>query len=353
VPYLLLILFFLLLAGCKTAPADNNLVEFGEFQQEITLKEEPVEWIEVYRYGGLAIFENLIVVIDLNGDHLFKVYNLDTKAFMGSFGARGKGPDEFAFTPEFTSVYTVQNGEIIFQLYDLGTKTVSNIRLMESLAAKRPILTSKHKLPEDLNFDQVAQLNDSAFIGTKGDVLIAYNPRTGMTEEKSRPLEFTQSLPDRINLYAHFSNMELSMQYGRITICYLFVKRIHLYSFDGSLNGIIKEKGDQRLNTSSDDIYEAGNTIYFVNTYMGKNHLLALNQNRKARENKPGELWLFDYQGNPLSKYHLDCWISGGAMDWRTGTFYATNVDEKQMISFNLIQGIITRDLLSSSTKPD
>lgn len=351
--YPILFLFLLLLAGCKTAPTENNLIEFGEFQQEFTLKEEPMEWIEVYRCGGLAIFENLIVVIDLNGDHLFKVYNLDTKAFMGSFGARGKGPDEFAFPPEFTSVYRAQEDDLVFQVFDPVSRTVVNLRLEESINAHRPVLESKYHLPDELILYNVAQINDSLIVGTSGDVVVTYNIRTVQREEKTRTLTIQQTLSDEFNQYAHLVNLEPSIQYNRLVTCYKFMNRIHLFTLDGKLTGIFKEPGEARLSTSSDDIYEAGNKIYFVNTFIGKNHLLALNQNRKARENKPGELWLFDYQGNPLSKYHLDCWISGGAMDWRTGTFYATNVDEKQMISFNLIQGKITGDLLSSSTKPD
>ena len=330
----LALMILLLGTGCSTETSISNVVEYEDFQKEFKLKSEVEEWLDLWECSDLRIYGKILVAIDFKRERIFHVYNLETKKLIGSFGRFGNGPNEYSRAPKFTSVYSYEGIDLIIQIYDHNRKTLQNINLTKSIEDGYVSETSKIKFP-DISAAYSFMLNDSMVFDRDSSILLIRNPLTGELTYNHEAVHLPQSLPEKHEKIARYMYLEKAPNIDTIVSSFNIIKRLHIYNTKGELLKVIKEPGEHIFNTGKRDIYE-NNLIHFTRTFLSEKYILVLNQNRIIGEGTSGELLLFDYEGNALCKYELDCYIYFGGVDWESKRFYTQDIVGGSMVSFAL-----------------
>jgi hypothetical protein len=323
------------LSNCTNNNTHNNLTEFDKFENCYDINAEAVDWLDLWVCTDMAIFDRLLVAIDWGKDNIFNVYNIDSQKFIGSFGSHGKGPGEFAQVPELNSVSYIQNNETIFQIFNTEKNIIQNINLNESLKNSKLAIFLEIKVPDDFVSKKPMYSKESNLYGSNNGQLIRYNTHDHSTTYFGEPIHFDQELSSKFLEIASIMYIELSDDEEHIVGSFNALRRIHIYNIQGDLLKTIKEKGKPFIKTNYEEFYRE-NPVCYSKSYAHNEKILVLNQNRLIPMTTSGELLLFNLNGQALTKYRLDRWISFGAIDWQSRTFYSFDVQEGITISYYL-----------------
>jgi len=320
--------------GCSSDPLKDKVVEFDKFQTEYLVKAEPVEWLDIWKYNGLRIYDSILVAVDWGQEKLFRVYSLDSHKLIGTFGNRGKGPHEFIGAPVLTSVFFYEDQDLIIQYYDDERRTIQNINLNKSIDASEVVEHSRYVLPENYMGYTPMMTEDSKLFNADSSVLQVYDPEKMEWLRSHKPINTKQDLPQLFARIARIMYIEKAPHLDRIVGSFNVQKRLHIYNTKGELLKVIKGKGSPVYDISGRDFY-GKNKVHFSKTFLSDKFCLVLDENRFDRDTG-GELLLFDYEGNALKKYKLDCYAYLGAVDWKEKRLYTCNTQEGTLISFPL-----------------
>jgi hypothetical protein len=178
---------------------------------------------------------------------------------------------------------------------------------------------------------------DSKIYSVDHSVLQIYDPAINEAIKSHEPIGFAQELSDKYMEIGRIMYLEMPFHQDHIVGSFNVLQRLHVYNKNGELLKVIKKKGNHIFDTNEKYFY-ANNNVYFSKTFLSNDYILVLNENRKIGTVTCGELLLFNYEGDALIKYKLDCWISNGAVDWKSKTLYTYNYEEGTMISFKLTE---------------
>lgn len=334
--YILLTASLIIYTGCSTVQPDRNVVEYGNFNKEFSIKPKVVDWLDIWNCYDMRIYDSILVAVDWKRDKIFRVYNINSKKFIGSFGNIGKGPGEFFNTPRITSASSYNKGKLIFQVYDRGRSNIQNIDLFSSISEGNIITTNVYDLPQGISGKKPFVTQDGRFYGAGSSVLQVYNPADEEISKSHDPIQFTQNLPEMYERIARIMYIEKAPYLNRIVGTFNVLRRIHIYSSDGDLIRVIKEIGDPSFDTSNREFY-VGNKTHFSKSFLTDENILVLDEDRIERTTG-GYLLFFDYEGNALIKYKLDRYIHIGAFDCVANIFYAADYETGSMISYDLAE---------------
>jgi hypothetical protein len=181
--------------GCSD-PTNENVVEFGSFQKEYQLHSEVVEWLDIWNCTDLRIYDSILVAIDWKREKIFRVYNIDSKILISTFGTYGEGPQEFFHCPKLTPVFYFEGKDLIIQLWDWGRSTLLNINLSKSIKESRLVEKSKYVLPDDFMTSKPFMTNDLRIFGVdQRGILEMLDPVSKEIIKFNEPIQINQKLP--------------------------------------------------------------------------------------------------------------------------------------------------------------
>lgn len=337
ITFLLFIASLIVTIACSRETSTVEVVEFNEFQQNIELKAEPVEWLDIWNCGDIRIYDSLMAVVDWKrkGGSI-RVYNLNTKKLLGAFGSFGKGPGEFFKPPTMTPIFSHQGKDLIIQLYDNGRRSFHNINLTKSLEGRGVVEQSEFLLPEGMFGNRSFITDDSILYKPNSSALHRYDFATGIGTDLHEPIELRQNFPsDQFENIARIMYLEMDADRERIVGCFNVMRRLHIYDSNGDFLRVIMEPGSNVLNLGNKDIYKT-NREHYRRSFLSDEYILVLDTDRIVGTAPPGNLSLFSYQGDALINYKIDSWVYYGAVDWRTNTLYTCDTQEAAMISYSL-----------------
>jgi len=275
----------------------------------------------------------LVVQNDRERDSLFHIYNLNTYQLTSAFGVRGQGPDEFIspfLLPALFSDFVIADMDNRFQTYLFGITQEGT-----------PMLNAIIR-PKNEGLLNAAFINDSLYVST--DIFFA--PRLSLfTFQDEEPRKIWGD--GRSDLLEFWLNPEFGWVFAndsRILLAYSF-KNLILF-MDTDFN-IIKEvrfrhRPPRTITRQNLDVIE--NT--YVAGYVGKRYFYALFVGTPWTEwedpsFRRGILKVFDLDGNPIIKYHLDGLMpTTFVVDEETFTLYGFRFDgepEDYLIVYRLI----------------
>lgn len=252
-------------------------------------------------------------------DSLFHIYDLTTNELKKSFGKKGEGPDDFV------APWLFQTQTSDFLLTDLGKNQLYRFGINEE---GQPMLNST-KQPGYINgINEAAFINDSLYVVdalyTAPDLRL-FNlpdelPKKSWKYRNPNIMDYMVD-PNRGCVYANDS---------RIVFCYRYKKQIDF--MDTEFN-IIKRVKFKFESSAENELGTGNEKVSYVNSYLGKHYLYALFFGTSWEENRANStcgtfLEVFDLDGNPVVRYHLD----GRrpvyfAVDEKTFTLYGAGED--------------------------
>lgn len=312
--HFILMLYCSLITACSSA--DPNFSREETLAQELMPLQGITNPIRVEVKHPFLILQNM----KLN-DSLFHIYDLASHELKNVFGVIGQGPDDFV------APWLFQTQLSDFLIGDLGKNRVHQFGIDE---LGQPVFKGT-KQPGYINgVNEAAFINDSLYVVDAmytGSSLYLLNlqdelPRKSWVYRNTDMIDYYAD-PDMGRVYANES---------RIVFCYGYKKQIVFMDTDFNLIKRVKFKfTSPSFSNSSEN--QGDNKVSYVYSYLGKRYLYALffgiswNEYR-ANSTCGTVLEVFDLNGNPVARYHLD----GRrpvyfAVDEKTFTLYGAGED--------------------------
>ena len=229
-------------------------------------------------------------------DSLFHIYDLTNYQLKSAFGVKGQGPNEFVhpWLVQTKLPYFLIANKQSFLRFDINDKG-------------QPIFKGA-KEPKYINrINEAAFINDSLFVvdaqytGPKLHLLT-------MQDELPKK-SWTYRNPDMIDYYSDPNMGNVSANENRLVFCYGYKKQIDFMDTNFNLIKRVKFNFENPTTINSDN--QGDVKMSYIDNYLGEKYLYALFLGTSWNENKANGtcgtfLEVFDLDGNPIIRYHLE-----------------------------------------------
>lgn len=296
--------------------------------------------------GILKDGDNLIV-LDYQHDSLFHRVDLAHNLYMGMFGAKGQGPDEFIYP---SSLNRLDNG--CFSCYDVGKRELSRICLETD--GDEVAYSRLFKYAQMQTFD-IVPLSDCLFIvnGVMDGAMFSLIDNEGnvlsLSDEYPYKDDEEKNIPVRLRAMAYQGTLRVNSKdyFAYVTSS---AKQVHLYKVE---DGMIRKTGEiidgyahYKPDMNREGAYSVTHDGKFPECYIDlsvtDNYVYALYSGRTFSKYKlsvyEGEtIFVFDWTGNLLKVYQLDVAVKKLCVDEDKQVIYAVaNIPEPTIVRFNL-----------------
>ena len=298
IKYFIIALCYGLFAACSQSP---------NFPREETITQELMPLQGVTFPGVLEVKHPFLIVQNRKRtDSLFHIYNLNTYELAYVFGVTGQGPGEFLVG---SSVIPTQLSELLIVDFNDGFKTYF-WRIAED---GKPLLSTvkQPKYAEGLSAvisDSLYVMNDMFSFETYGLV----NLSTFQSEEPIKSWRFSSA---EFPSWAWFdlNYGQLYANESRIVFLYEYKKQIDFLDTDLNLINRVKfNYSHPAIITPNDTKEQSELKRSYTAGYLGKHYFYALfkgaswNEWHNNLSFRGSILEVFDLDGNPVIKYHLN-----------------------------------------------
>jgi hypothetical protein len=305
--------------------------------------------------AAIEIIDDLMFVIEPQStDYLFYTIDIEENNLLKTFGQRGQGPGDFI------GVMDCYKSEV-----QKGINTWDPILHRMYYFDYDSLLHSPKPVPENIFKDakvdgimkifstNILQLSDTLFLALDGG-----NKRFSLFNTKTGKIKNEGEYPASSQTDAAVPNVLRNQAYRGMVRFNKSQQKMTYVSLNSEMWEIFKVKDDELIlehgNYSSIPEYkqDADFSIKVTNfpEEMGRNHSLAvtddviyiLYQNYAGKEvfdieNKSDIILSFDWNGNPLKLYKLDCAVNNIAYDKKNSRMYALyDNPETQIIYFDM-----------------
>ena len=327
--------------------------------QETKLKVPPI----LLSPSNMCIVDSFLVVTQSRKDTIFTIFSLPNCKYLLSFGARGRGPNEFNLSFENVTLGTVPGKSSSFAVGN----NMNNIQYYNI----NDILQSKftpykiEKLPNELNgFRAIVYFGDSIIIGApyRGNMnLFKY----GTSEDK---LESFQDYPNKFPLMdieikreVFGMSMAVKPDNSKFVLAYQRIGKLEIYDLKNSKPILLSYKGfptleeNTGLNESSKFLKSNPEELIFCEGIRATNKYIfacILNDKRSIvnKSNGPNrefirEIHVFDWSGNPILKIKFENYYSDYNIDKDDHYLYTLDDNVENIIKrFDLTQVLPKHD---------
>jgi hypothetical protein len=308
--------------------SNNNKADFPETQ---TLVGEKIMTINPYMLGSMEVVDNLLVVINSRGEHIFQIYNTGTDSLILEIGKKGKGPGEF-FDPTLALHSNISNnnkGKTI-EIFDVYRRRLTNINMSSTLKLDS-LVYNEVRLPNSIGVvNRVFYRSDSViyYEGEDEGRFCIYNihDSSKMKIPYSTPtLDF--NIDKVYEKYIFKSEVEINISRKIIVTAPLAMGRLDFFDLKGeylhssvfenpeSLEEAIARHQEDDIKRYIGDIKSDTDKIYALNMNFYSNK-------KNIEQNIKSELLLFKWNGTPIKRYQLDRFIPVFAVDSKNQCIY-------------------------------
>ncbi|WP_455665268.1 BF3164 family lipoprotein [Phocaeicola sp.] len=296
--------------------------------------------------GGLQKKGNSLIILDYKSDSLFHLIDIKNKIYLGQFGRKGQGPNEFDH-PNNIQIY--DNDQIC--CYD-GNK--AEVKKIEIDSMNRKILCSAIvKFRDNWNFD-VIPISSQTFLahGCYEDAMFR------IINEKDETLSVFASYPYKDESEKNISNRLRAMAYqgtmrmngrGYMAFAVTHAKLIYLYMVDGDklikLGEIIDSYAKYTPDTSVSGAYSVAFDGKYPECYMDlaitDDFVYALYSGRSFKEfetscRESEYIYVYNWIGKLVKSYKLDIPVSRFCLDQQSKKIYAiANLPDPTIVVFD------------------
>lgn len=328
--------------GCRKKAIIGT--QIPDFPKVYSLAGEDLPWINLLSPIKMVVSDSLLIIEDNSSPYFFYIFNLKTQKLLSKFGGRGKGPGEFTDFPIFRGQITKNAEGTWIVYYHNGFNTLYSYRIEDALQNILPFRVLEYPLPKSYSFPRsMILLKGNTIFGTLMEPeinLFAYElpsktftKLTGHTDNPEHPshpdlrttidMENLISKPDESGFFGYFQ----------------YQKRIHIYDQNAKLMHDLVDMNDYNWPdfSLSDEIPDS-TMVCFVSGFATNSLIYALNFNSSSGRDETGksEIWVFDWNGNPVTKYTLDALTYVFAIDEENELIYSHPVDSDYIRCYNI-----------------
>mgnify|MGYP003295479218 CR=1 FL=1 len=297
--------------------------------------------------GGIQKEGNNLVILDFKQDSIFHWIDLNRNHYIGMYGVKGQGPDEFVYPSSLNS-----QGNLQMACFDNGKREVRMLHL--NLAENEMGFSSLVKTTGSIKFD-IVPLSKSRFVlnGEINGAMFALLNENGEVMSLSDGYPYKDDaeslIPSRFRALAYQGTLRVNSN-AYFAYAIRGAKQLHLYQVESDeikkIGEVIEGYGHYTPNMDTEGSYSVMNDGNFPECYLdlavSDNFVYALYSGRSFNEYKisafEGEMiYVYDWFGNPVKAYRLDVPISHFCVDEFEKKIYAiANIPEPTIVKFEM-----------------
>lgn len=326
---LLLMMYSLLLVGCSPQ-CENVLVKYSSFAEVVSLSSVKLEVPPVLLYPrGVYLSDNHLIVFNEKTDTLFQIFKLPDMKYRGQFGIKGGGPNDFML-PLIQPVVCDEKGIVLSD----GDK-LKRISFNENGFGVQTT-----KLPFGFPYyNGLQRLTDSlycCFAGFEDEQPLMLLKLDGSSEKIGNyPEDVSPRFKNTLARNQAYTGLLVSNPEGtRFAMFYQYLRRWIIYDANGIMlsdNCLEIQPGHALPKVEDEERY-----IHPIAVYATKKFIYTLNLDMTVQEvgsqiNNPN-IQIYDWEGRPLRKCNLDCFISSFVINEKTGDVFGAFVEDMNHI---------------------
>jgi hypothetical protein len=297
--------------------------------------------------------DSILYAIDASTDSIVHIFNIDKKTYNGLVIGRGAGPNELISVSNIT--LSIDNKSI--WAYDItGRKWVQFDREQlyqtnKSIVTDK-ILFSKNQLNNSY-LDAPEWISDSTFICLDVDsyanrFLIFDKQLKNVLSVRNQQFSFNEDYPLFILNDMFSTKIDVKPDKTKIVLAGRYLDCIEIYNIDGTLTKLLKgpETGfrfqynkEQSLNRGA-LIKSRESRRAYIGIKTTDKGIYALYSGKEKQDtsnySNSNIIYSFDWEGNPLKKYILDCQIVAFDIDETDDKIFAIKEPDNYIVSFDL-----------------
>ncbi len=346
---LILSLLFIMFS-CKEIPNSKSLnatfkksealIHYNSMNASEYLMGSPVKMLHV---------DSLLIILDYASESFFHVFNVEKNKYLGNWGLKGQGPNEFL--QPFSLTYLSPSNFLTYDLFDNSLKKISidTLKAGKIIYEKVLSLNSISNLAilpvKDNNYVSFGMYNSNMFkiLNSRGNKIGSFMdfPVENKTDKKNidnrnLAMAYQGSLamnPNRDKFVYVAYNATI---FGIYSIENISINLDFLLTYNYPKFFVNNSDGE----TSSPITKEAING--FLDVYVNDKYIYALYSGKniiefKENANQGKEIYVFDWTGRPIIHYNLDIPIKNIAVLPTNKKIYAiANYPEPTLVEFNI-----------------
>ena len=335
--YIYFTFLYLIFALTSCSNEQNTVVNrFTDFENQSELKAERVEVPSALLYPrSVYLLKDKLVVLNENTDSLFSLYSLPECRYLGRFGQKGQGPEDF----NLPLIYAVSTEHNSFTLFDSN-----HLRRIVFEGDTPKVLSSEFSV-RDFVINNLVGLKDGTYAcsaGFESEHELRYIFKDGTDKEFGTYPEKTGGrFTDALSRNQAYSSIIVAKPDGsRLALTYQFIRRNRIYDASGKLlsDNILNMKPG----TSEPALNDEDRCIHSIAIYATDRYFYTLNLDMTLQElgemNRFPNIQVFDWDGVPVKQLHLDCFISSFVVDEANQVIYGIFAeDDNHLYKFSLL----------------
>lgn len=272
----------------------------------------------------VGLYDSLLIVIDIKNENndFIQFYRSNDYTFLGSFGRKGRGPNEFQ-SVEFLNQYQ-KGGMWILDPVMRSFKLYSVKSMLDSISPE-PEIT--YDIPGSLGIvTGMYFISDSILMGISRNGmgrLFIWNPKNNRIHyvENFPKLSHLPKNQNILNATLYYSYLGIKPDNSGIISAMDMFKRIDCFDSYGNIDLSIefsnRKKNTPKLYEYPDKFFDE-NTYQYLSVFVTKNHIYALYYGDKIKKGEwelASVIHVFDMKGNLESIYKLTVPIINFAVD--------------------------------------
>ncbi len=320
--------------------SEKDYVTFPETVAVTTIQQNFDSIYMRYPYR-VRLIDTALYVMDLHPDGYYcHEFAYPSMRFIRSFARRGKAPGELISAGNIT---VGGGGKTVYVLNDFGRKIFAYDRESGQM---NPFID----LPEEMMYySDFAPVNDSVFVFPDyyGQSRLFFADRHGKIVRKTGVIPATEH-PSDISEAALGSAWRAFLGYnprnGVAVLATQFGEVLEIYDLrDDRSKVVVGAGGEPRCRYKENRAIPNG-IMGYGDVFVGENRIYALFWGHEYEKIARGEITIeggnyihvFDLEGNPLRRYELDRHVTGIFVDEASGEALCTDVNEEQLVVFDL-----------------
>jgi hypothetical protein len=297
--------------------------------------------------------DSLLYVVDASTDSIVHLFNIDKKTYNGTVIGRGVGPDELLSVSNVT--LSIDNKSI--WAYDItGRKWVQFDREHLYQTNESIVIDKVHFSKNQFNnsyLDEPEWISDSTFIcldinSYRNRFLIFNKQLETVLSVQNQRFSFNEDYPLFILNDMFSTKMDMKPDKTQVVLAGRYLDCIEIYNIDGTLTKLLKgpETGfhfkynqEQSLNRGA-LIKSRESKRAYIGLKTTNKGIYALYSGKEKQDTSgyscSNIIYSFDWEGNPLKKYILDCQIIAFDIDETGGEIFAIKEPDRYIVSFDL-----------------
>lgn len=320
----------LVLIACqkeKNVFENSRVIYVKEFPETLTLVGEKLTMAPM-GVSGLYVIDTFLLVGNLEQPFFFSVYNLNTQRDIGQWVPRGHGPLEVTMAM-FGGQHFYDQGSVKFWFLDINQNKVFELDLTASAAEGKTVLRDVTTFP--LRFFKTFHINDTTCFSYQYDTKSISYVLHGL--DGSSQTEWTLYKDVDMDAESYFASTDRLKPDGtKLVLGMRFFDQINILDMKGKDNLTI---------TTSEQLYDLDDikekrvvpNIIYSCLQCSDDKIFALYMDQSfsdwQRKEKPVEIHVFDWSGQPLYKIDIPQYLSYFSIDFKGKALYGLTYGEE------------------------